>query len=457
MATIHSPAGRHIGRWLFVADFVVLFALFNLAYRLRFGEWIQTSYGPLFVLMALVLLTLYVMDVYRAEFPVTVSRLPLRAASGVFVAGVISTVFIYLRGPGDFVSIFGRGVLPVTLLIFSLWAAFSRYQMSRLAQVWTDSARWLYMGSAEKISHFLNDFGDSGVVEVLLDKNTDISEKGFANVSFIGKLEDFGQVSGQNLTGVILALDSPLPDKLTASLMQLRLDGTQIYDLSEYYEQFMSKIPIFHLKDGWFVYSQGFNLLHYNAAMRIKRMADVAFAIIGFLLLFPIVAMAAILVVLDSRGGPVYVQKRTGLNGKAFRLYKLRTMVRNAETDGARWASANDVRITRVGRILRKTRIDELPQLWNVVRGDMSFIGPRPERPEFNKQLEKEIPYYDLRHVIKPGITGWAQVMYPYGSSTEDARRKLEYDLYYIKHYSLILDAAIMLKTLRIVTHGKGI
>ena len=457
MATIHSPAGRHIGRWLFVADFVVLFALFNFAYRLRFGEWIQTSYGPLFVLMALVLLTLYVMDVYRAEFPVTLSRLPLRAASGVFVAGVISTVFIYLRGPGDFVSIFGRGVLPVTLLVFSLWAAFSRYQMSRLAQTWTTNARWLYMGSAEKISHFLDDFGDSGVIEVLLDQNLDIPEKQLASINFIGKLEDFELANGRNVTGIILALDGPLPDKLTASLMQLRLDGTQIYDLSEYYEQFMSKIPIFHLKDGWFVYSQGFNLLHYNVAMRIKRIADVVFAVTGFVLFSPIIVLAAVLVVLDSRGGPVYVQKRTGLNGKTFKLYKLRTMVQNAETEGARWASTNDARITRVGRILRKTRIDELPQFWNVVRGDMSFIGPRPERPEINDQLENEIPYYDLRHVIKPGITGWAQVMYPYGASIEDARRKLEYDLYYIKHYSLILDAAIMLKTLRIVTHGKGV
>ncbi len=147
---------------------------------------------------------------------------------------------------------------------------------------------------------------------------------------------------------------------------------------------------------------------------------------------------------------------RTGLNGVTFTLYKFRTMVEDAEKFGARWAEKNDPRITRVGRLLRATRIDELPQLWNVLLGEMSFIGPRPERPDFNSELEAAIPYYDLRHLVKPGITGWAQVLYPYGASVEDAREKLQYDLYYIKNYSVMLDLVILIRTLRVVLVGHG-
>src|SRR5262249_29655017 len=156
--------------------------------------------------------------------------------------------------------------------------------------------------------------------------------------------------------------------------------------------------------------------------------------------LSPLMLVTAIAIKLDSKGPVFYRQSRTGLNGVTFILYKFRTMVEDAEKSGARWAEENDPRVTRVGRFLRATRIDELPQLWNVLLGQMSFIGPRPERPDFNSELEAAIPYYDLRHLVKPGITGWAQVLYPYGASVEDAREKLQYDLYYIKNYSVMLD-----------------
>ena len=405
--------------------------------------------------MGLVLVTMYVIDVYQAEFPVTFSRLPLRAASGVLVAGLVSTAFIYLRGPGEFVSIFGRGVLPVTLVLFAGWAAFSRYQVSKWAQSWNESARWLCIGNEEKISYFIKDMGNQGIIDVLLDKECagKIIDSGKANVYC--ELEKFSEIDKSSLTGVILALDSPLPDKFTAELMHMRLEGIQVFDLSEFYERFMSKVPIFHLKDGWFVFSQGFNLLHHSAEMRVKRIVDIFAAVVGLVVFLPLILLASLLVTASSRGGPIFIQERTGLNGRTFKLYKIRTMVHNAESEGVRWASPDDKRVTPVGRFLRKTRIDELPQLWNVIKGDMSFIGPRPERPVFNRKLEKEIPYYDLRHLVKPGITGWAQVMYPYGASVEDARRKLEYDLYYIKNYSLILDVAIVLKTFRIVFGGR--
>jgi exopolysaccharide biosynthesis polyprenyl glycosylphosphotransferase len=179
-------------------------------------------------------------------------------------------------------------------------------------------------------------------------------------------------------------------------------------------------------------------------------------AIIIGIMTLPVMLVAAIIVRLESPGPIIYSQDRVGENGKEFKVHKFRSMRNDAEKDGAKWAQVNDPRVTKFGNFMRKTRIDELPQLVNVLKGQMSFIGPRPERMVFIKELEKEIPYYNLRHMVKPGLTGWAQVMYPYGASVEDARRKLEYDLYYIKHHSLYLDMMIMFMTFKTVVFGKG-
>jgi exopolysaccharide biosynthesis polyprenyl glycosylphosphotransferase len=238
--------------------------------------------------------------------------------------------------------------------------------------------------------------------------------------------------------------------------MKMRASGTSVYNLTAMYEEFQSKVPVLHLKHGWFFNSSGFYLLRNATGLKIKRLLDLVFSIVLLLLTLPITLIVAILIKLDSPGPVFYAQPRYGLNSSIFEILKFRSMIADAERDGARWAEANDPRITRVGQVIRKMRIDEIPQLWNVMKGEMSFIGPRPERPEFIAKLEKEIPYYELRHLIKPGITGWAQVMYPYGSSVEDARQKLQYDLYYIKNYTLLLDFVILLRTLRIIIWQKG-
>jgi lipopolysaccharide/colanic/teichoic acid biosynthesis glycosyltransferase len=172
--------------------------------------------------------------------------------------------------------------------------------------------------------------------------------------------------------------------------------------------------------------------------------------------ILPVAAAAAALVALTSRGGVLYRQQRVGRRGRTFAMYKFRTMRCDAEAAGAQWATQGDPRVTAVGGILRATRIDELPQLWNILRGDMSFIGPRPERPEFTSTLEAAIPFYALRHLVKPGLTGWAQVCFPYGASVAESRQKLEYDLFYIKNHSLILDCSILLRTVRVVIHRQG-
>ena len=244
--------------------------------------------------------------------------------------------------------------------------------------------------------------------------------------------------------------------KLTGKLLQYKLEGLQYYNYLEFYETYENKLPISHLSPKWFLENTGFEIYHNNFNLKAKRLLDLFFAMLIGIFAAPVIVLAAIIVKLESKGPIFFIQERIGEGNKKFNIVKFRSMTTDAEKDGPQWASKNDNRVTKFGKIMRATRIDELPQLWNVLRGEMSFVGPRPEREFFIQQLEKEIPYYNLRHTVKPGLTGWAQVMYPYGASVEDAYRKLQYDLYYIKHHSIPFDVKVLLKTVTIVIFGKG-
>ena len=244
--------------------------------------------------------------------------------------------------------------------------------------------------------------------------------------------------------------------KLTGKLLQYKLEGLQYYNYLEFYETYENKLPISHLSPKWFLENTGFEIYHNNFNLKAKRLLDLLFAMLIGIFAAPVIILAAIIVKLESKGPIFFIQERIGEGNKKFNIVKFRSMTTDAEKDGPQWASKNDNRVTKFGKIMRATRIDELPQLWNVLRGEMSFVGPRPEREFFIQQLEKEIPYYNLRHTVKPGLTGWAQVMYPYGASVEDAYRKLQYDLYYIKHHSIPFDVKVLLKTVTIVIFGKG-
>ncbi len=244
--------------------------------------------------------------------------------------------------------------------------------------------------------------------------------------------------------------------KLTGKLVQYKLEGLQYYNYLEFYETYENKLPISHLSPKWFLENTGFEIYHNNFNLKAKRLLDLFFAMLIGIFAAPVIILAAIIVKLESKGPIFFIQERIGEGNKKFNIVKFRSMTTDAEKDGPQWASKNDNRVTKFGKIMRATRIDELPQLWNVLRGEMSFVGPRPEREFFIQQLEKEIPYYNLRHTVKPGLTGWAQVMYPYGASVEDAYRKLQYDLYYIKHHSIPFDVKVLLKTVTIVIFGKG-
>ncbi|MDQ2076195.1 TIGR03013 family XrtA/PEP-CTERM system glycosyltransferase [Marinimicrobium sp. ABcell2] len=239
-------------------------------------------------------------------------------------------------------------------------------------------------------------------------------------------------------------------------LIDCKLVGVPTSDALGFCERELGKIDIGLLKPGWMLFSDGFR--YSRRRLLAKRLFDLTLASLFVLVLWPFMLLTALAVMLESGRPVLYHQLRVGLNGKTFRIYKFRSMRQDAEKGGkAVWAKKNDSRVTRVGAFIRNTRLDELPQLYNVIRGDMSFVGPRPERPEFVEELAQQIPFYDMRHKVKPGLMGWAQLKYPYGASVEDAKHKLQYDLYYTKNHSFFMDILIMIQTVEIVLLGKGV
>lgn len=275
-------------------------------------------------------------------------------------------------------------------------------------------------------------------------------------VDFHGEKEEFSKFVKDNDISLIILCEEKLTSNEIRDILSMKLSGIEVKSYFDYMIENEGKIEVEFISEEWLLQAYGFKILRSQIQNNIKRVFDIVMAIIIGVMTLPIMLVAAIIVRLESPGPIIYSQDRVGENGKEFKVHKFRSMRNDAEKDGAKWAQVNDPRVTKFGNFMRKTRIDELPQLINVLKGQMSFIGPRPERMVFIKELEKEIPYYNLRHMVKPGLTGWAQVMYPYGASVEDARRKLEYDLYYIKHHSLYLDMMIMFMTFKTVVFGKG-
>ncbi len=238
-------------------------------------------------------------------------------------------------------------------------------------------------------------------------------------------------------------------------LLHCKLSGIRVTDFLDFWERETRTVDLEALRPSWLFYSDGFRCGILNEVF--KRSFDIAVSLAVLIFTLPLLLVTACLIKLDSRGPVLYRQERVGLHGRIFTILKFRSMLVDAERDlGPRWASESDPRVTRIGTVIRKLRIDELAQILNVLRGDMSFVGPRPERPFFVAKLSQEIPYYDERHWVRPGITGWAQINFPYGASTEDARRKLAYDLYYVKNQSVFLDFLILLQTARVIFWHQG-
>ena len=261
----------------------------------------------------------------------------------------------------------------------------------------------------------------------------------------------------QNLgaTEVVLALEERRNSLPLKDLLRVKTAGVYVNDFSSFMERETGRVDLDTLNPSWLIFSDGFSSGRMISSFA-KRGFDIVASALLLLLSFPAIALFAALVKLDSRGPAFFRQRRIGLYGEPFEIIKLRSMRTDAEKDGAKWAQKDDPRVTRLGKLIRKLRIDELPQAWSVLTGRMSFVGPRPEVPAFVDDLEDKLPFYAERHMVKPGITGWAQINYPYGASIEDARAKLEYDLYYAKNYTPFLDLLIMLQTMRVILWPEG-
>lgn len=399
---------------------------------------------------------LYLFGTYELDrakgFSTYFVRVSMSSILTLFVVSFLTFVFQLDRS-----GFLGRGVLFGSLTLYTVFSVLTRTVVSSVLVKRNKNAEWLFILPNEmwqKLSKDLKVQNQFGRIKVLTEAGTS-PDTPLSPV--VGEWPDIQQELKNDYAGVVVALNEPDLWRSRADLfMQARFAGARIVDVSSFYEATFQKVPVFYLNPDYFFVGDGFRLLANPVGIRLKRLVDIVLSLILFLFSWPLMIIAAFAIKVDSSGPALFSQVRTGKDGRLFTIYKFRSMKTDAEKDGAQWAKTQDSRVTRVGRWLRLTRIDELPQLLNVFRGDMSFVGPRPERPEFNVNLESQIPYYNLRHMVRPGLTGWAQVLYPYGASVEDAVEKLQYELYYIKHQSVWLDLKIVLLTIRVVILGRG-
>ena len=358
----------------------------------------------------------------------------------VAIATLVPAVSLYLFAFPQ-ADIFGRGVVGIFFIGFSLWIFCLRFLIGILLRRQNIPSRWLVLGHSPKFLPVLEE----------------IEEEARHYGIHFSRPENFNEdIRSHKWDGFIICDEPSLSKDVMGAMMNHRLAGKRVYKIGDFYESLWPKVSLSCLEDGWFTFSRGFRLLHDRFALRLKRSTDIALSSILLTATLPFSLLIALAIKIEGRGSVFYVQKRIGINNRLFTIFKFRSMKSDTGKGGAAWTLKSDSRITQVGKFIRLTHLDELPQLINIFKGDMSFIGPRPERPLITQLLEYEIPFYNTRHTVKPGLTGWAQVLYPYGSSVEDARAKLQYDLYYIKNFSFFLDLLIFLKTFRIVLFGKG-
>ena len=399
-------------------------------------------------------LCFYYNDLYDLTVVHSSRELLIRLVQAAGAASIIIAL-LYLIVPSLAI---GNGIFVSSLVIFLLAIVAWRLLFNRLAYASQLEERVLIVGTgatARMVAKEIlaqHDFGYR-VIGFINDQG---GGHPLVNAGLVGTSEDIPRlVRDYDVSRIVVGLSDRRGRLPISELMQAKLSGTRVEDATTTYERLTGKILVDDLKPSWLIFSDGFVVSRWTRF--VKRGLDLTLASVGFVLALPLTLLTALAVYLDSDGPVLYCQERVGEHGRTFTVYKFRSMRVDAEQAGTpRWATNGDDRVTRVGRFIRITRLDELPQLWNVLRGDMSFVGPRPERPFFVEQLEREIPFYTQRHSVKPGITGWAQVKYQYGSSIEDAMEKLRYDLYYIKHLSIALDISIVFDTVKVILFGKG-
>ncbi|KTR84833.1 sugar transferase (PEP-CTERM system associated) [Novosphingobium fluoreni] len=444
---------------LWLVDLVMLVAANELSWRLRADQigistgfitdraWAHTGFAAMIV-TAMIAVGVYGPDALRSmRF----------AAARLLVAislGVIALSFLDFLIGGQ---TFWRSTLAYSMAIAFCLLIADRLVLGGFLGTSAFRRRVLVLGAGARAQR-LRDLGER-------------PESGFSIVGYIGMSEAAPAIEEaiprsaiHNLTRfvenlgvseVVLALEERRNALPLKDLLRIKTAGVHVNEFSSFLERETGRVDLDTVSPSWLIFSDGFSSGRMISSVA-KRLFDIGASLLLLLLTAPIILVFAILVKLDSKGPAFYRQRRVGLFGQGFDVIKLRSMRTDAEADGAKWASKDDPRVTRIGNFIRKVRIDELPQTWTVLKGEMSFVGPRPERPEFVADLEEQLRYYAERHMVKPGITGWAQINYPYGASIEDSRHKLEYDLYYAKNYTPFLDLLILLQTLRVVIWSEG-
>ncbi len=407
------------------------------------------------VFVAVVLLSMAGMGLYERRMRDGIEGVLLRTAAG-FALSLVPLAVVFYLFPELYL---GRGALAIAYLVGFIGVAVLRWLFLKFGSQETLLKRVLVLGTGNKaamirklrrrsdlrglrIVGYVRMGSDEDVVdpEVIIDLDQPLVE----------------WVRDHEIDEIVLAVDDRRKGLPVKEILDCKMSGVDVQDLLNFFERETGKIKLDILNPSWLFFSDGFQYGPVRASL--KRVLDVAVVLLMLPLALPLMILVGVAILAESGGrGPIFfTQMRVGQNGRPFRILKFRSMRTDAEKEGAKWATANDPRVTRVGRIIRKVRLDELPQLLNILKGDMSFVGPRPEQPAFVDQLAERIPYYNERHRVKPGLTGWAQVCYQYGDSDEDAFEKLQYDLYYVKNYSILLDMLILVQTVEVVLMGKG-
>ncbi len=415
------------------------------------------------IYVLIILFSSHLMEVYDLDKNYRKREIIINILFGAFTAFALLSIVYDLD---QFVKI-GRDVLLVSILFFAIFQICWHILFLMGKNTKHFSHRIMILGTgmlAGQIGEMIAGSGrnlslagyvtcDNGIDKPGNGETAAFSVPQDAIISNTGSLLE--KASENKVDMLVVALSEKRGVFPVRDVLKCKLNGIRVVDAPSMYELIFSKLMLEQITPSWFIFSSGFNRSLFF--MVVKRILDVLLATFGLLVSLPFFPLIALAIKLDSSGPVFFKQIRVGLKEKSFMLYKFRTMCQDAEQrTGAMWSTKNDSRITKLGRFLRNSRIDEIPQLINVFKGEMSFVGPRPERPEFVQKLNEVIPYYSKRHFIKPGLTGWAQVRYPYGSSVQDAIEKLRYDLYYIKNIAAFLDTLIFLETIKVVLFGRG-
>lgn len=422
---------------------------------------VPSGWPPIIIFAVILSCCTLSMGVYTALVREGFASMVLRTLVSFFLLGCLALYLLNL--------IFGAGVVPQSLIFWGVILAallvfVARWVFIKVVDTAKLKRRVIIYGAGKRAKELLDDLApEVDVVGVqIVGCVANASEPVAVDLALVvPEPSDWvAFVRQHQISEIVVAPDERRRGEGGAfpldAFIDCKLIGVPSSDALSFCERELGKIDINLLKPSWMLFSDGFK--YSKRRLIAKRLFDVALATLFFLVLWPFMLLTAIAVRLESPGPILYHQQRVGLNGKCFRIYKFRSMRQDAEKGGkAVWAQKNDARITKVGAFIRNTRLDELPQLYNVLSGSMSFVGPRPERPEFVTDLAQQIPFYDARHKVKPGLMGWAQLKYPYGASVEDAKNKLQYDLYYTKNHSFLMDMLIMIQTVEIVLLGKGV